>query len=55
MEKYLIYKLVSPSGKMYIGQTNNFDGRMIEHKSNAKWRKSKLYNSIRKYGWDKFY
>ena len=47
MEEHIIYKLVSPHGKVYIGQTNNFNGRMAEHKSNSKWRKTKLYNSIR--------
>ena len=51
---HYIYKLKSPNGKIYIGQTNNFSGRMAEHKSNSKWRKTKLYNSIRKYGWEAF-
>jgi group I intron endonuclease len=54
MEEYVIYKLTSPNEKVYIGQTNNFNGRMAEHKSNSKWRKTKLYNCIRKYGWDMF-
>jgi group I intron endonuclease len=54
MDIHYIYKLTSPNGKIYIGQTNNFNGRLAEHKSNAKWRKTKLYNSIRKYGWDNF-
>jgi group I intron endonuclease len=51
---HYIYKLTSPNGKIYIGQTNNFNGRMAEHKSNSKWRKNKLYNNIRKYGWENF-
>jgi group I intron endonuclease len=54
MDNHYIYKLTSPNGKIYIGQTNNLDGRLAEHKSNSKWRKTKLYNSIRKYGWDNF-
>lgn len=50
----VIYKISSPKGKVYIGRTNNFDGRMAEHKCNALTKKSKnsLYKAIRKYGWD---
>jgi len=50
--EYVIYKLTSPNGKVYIGQTNNFNQRMIEHKNCKK--KNKLYNNIRKYGWENF-
>lgn len=49
---YCVYKLTSPNGKVYIGQTNNFNQRMIEHKNCKK--KNKLYNCIRKYGWENF-
>ena len=50
----VIYKISSPKGKVYIGRTNNFDGRMAEHKCNAFTKKSKnsLHKAIRKYGWD---
>ena len=50
----VIYKISSPKGKVYIGRTNNFDGRMAEHKCSALTKKSKnsLYKAIRKYGWD---
>ncbi len=50
----VIYKISSPKGKVYIGRTNNFNGRMIEHKHCALTKKSKnsLYKAIRKYGWD---
>lgn len=56
---YVIYKITnSINGKIYIGMTNNFEQRMREHKSNAKSDKykykSRLYNSIRKYGWENF-
>jgi group I intron endonuclease len=54
MVEYVIYKLTSPHGKVYIGQTNNFNGRMAEHKCNGNKGKNKLYNSIKKYGWDNF-
>ena len=50
----IIYKISSPKGKVYIGRTNNFNGRMAEHKCNAltKQHKNSLYKAIRKYGWD---
>jgi group I intron endonuclease len=50
----MIYKISSPKGKVYIGRTCNFNGRMAEHKHNALTKKSKnsLYKAIRKYGWD---
>jgi group I intron endonuclease len=50
----VIYKISSPNGKVYIGRTNNFDGRMAEHKCSALTKKANnsLYRAIRKYGWD---
>lgn len=50
----VIYKIVSPIGKVYIGRTNDFDCRMSSHKCNAitKNLKNSLYKAIRKYGWD---
>ena len=52
-----IYKITSPSGKNYVGRTNNFQNRMTEHKSEAFRETSRkshfpLYKSIRKYGWE---
>ncbi len=53
----LIYKISSPSGKNYIGQTvQTFDRRMIVHKSAAKNVDKKdgcraLNSAIRKYEW----
>jgi group I intron endonuclease len=54
--EHVIYKLTSPSGKMYIGRTRNFNTRMADHKHNAlvKNQKNSLYKAIRKYGWDTF-
>lgn len=45
--------------KKYIGQTNNFQKRMIGHRSDANNPKSHSYTyplsyAIRKYGWDNF-
>jgi group I intron endonuclease len=45
-----IYKITSPTGKIYIGQSCNIDRRMIEHKYNSKTKNLKLYSSLRKYG-----
>ena len=45
--------MTSPSGKVYIGQTNNVYRRMVEHKRNSD-RNTKLYSSIRRYGIESF-
>ena len=52
----IIYKLTSPTNKVYIGRTNDFNRRMIEHKKSAFTDKlpNTLYKAIRKYGWDNF-
>ena len=50
---YLIYKHTSPSGKSYIGITNNYQRRCNEHKSN-KGCCVAFNNAIQKYGWDYF-
>jgi len=50
MENSGIYKIISPSNKVYIGQSNNISRRIIEHKYNSKTKNLKLYASIRKYG-----
>ena len=49
-----LYKLVSPSGGVYIGQTNDFKGRMSKHKYRSDISNLPLYNAIRKYGWENF-
>jgi len=55
MDTQYIYKLTSPSGKVYIGRTDNFDRRMIEHKAGSKKILHRsLYKAIRKYGWESF-
>ena len=56
----VIYKITNlKNQKVYIGQTNNFDARMRNHKSCAFNPKAKeyglhLYYAIRKYGWESF-
>ncbi len=50
-----IYKITSPSGKIYIGQSVDCHERFLQHKSNARRRVQKnikLYNSISKNGWE---
>lgn len=50
-----LYKLTSPSGKVYIGISIDVKKRWGEHKSAANCGvQGALYNAIRKYGWDKF-
>lgn len=53
----VIYKIESPNKKVYIGRANDFNRRMIEHKSNSSKKYGEKYNyalykAIRKYGWD---
>ena len=45
-----VYKVTSPSGKIYIGQSSNIHRRMIEHLSDSKNIVNKFYSSIKKYG-----
>jgi|LakMenE18May11ns_1017448.scaffolds.fasta_scaffold9649245_2 group I intron endonuclease len=50
MNNYCVYKITFPNNKLYIGLTNNFIHRMVQHKSNKK--QGKLSNAIKKYGFD---
>ena len=45
-----IYKITSPTGKIYIGQTNNYKKRMNLYKILHCRTQHKLYNSLKKYG-----
>lgn len=51
-KEFVIYKFTSPSGKSYVGQTNDYARRMQQHKSTKACRG--LSNAIAKYGWDSF-
>lgn len=44
--QYVLYKAISPSGRIYVGITNNFKRRMKEHLS-SKWP---FGHALRKYG-----
>lgn len=47
-----IYKITSPSGKIYICQTTNFTKRKNYYKNGAKPYQIRIYNSLQKYGYD---
>lgn len=46
-----IYKITSPKGLVYIGQSINIFKRLYSYKKNLSKSQRKLYNSINKYGW----
>lgn len=48
-----IYKITSPSGKIYIGQSINIENRKKEHKYLCNKKGKKLQSSYIKYGFDK--
>lgn len=50
--KFLIYKYTSPSGKSYIGQTNNLTRRSNKHRTSESCRA--FAAAISCYGWDAF-
>ena len=45
-----IYKITSPSSKIYIGQTNNFKKRFEVYKNKRCFSQPRLYSSFLKYG-----
>jgi group I intron endonuclease len=45
-----IYKIQSPSGKKYIGQSVNIEERWRKYKKLSCKRQPKIYNSLKKYG-----
>lgn len=49
-----IYKLTSPSGKSYIGQTINFNKRMLCYRGVKCCDQLLIYRAIKKYGWKSF-
>jgi group I intron endonuclease len=55
MDIYSIYKITNTiNEKIYIGFTNNFERRIVEHTRNSRKLNSHLYYAIKKYGIDKF-
>lgn len=51
---YSIYKLTSPSGKSYIGQTIDYQRRMREYLLAPVRYKTKIFKAIRKYKFESF-
>lgn len=51
---YFIYKLTAPNGKVYIGQAININRRFSSYRNLNCKNQPKLFNSIKKYGWDNF-
>lgn len=49
-----IYKLTSPSGKCYIGQTRRLNKRMNSYKRHACKSQQKLFHALNKYGFENF-
>jgi group I intron endonuclease len=47
-----IYKITSPSGKIYIGQTFNFERRMSSYRSGYCKNQKILFRSLIKYGFE---
>ena len=47
-----IYRITSPTGKVYIGQSRNIFHRMYNYKNGHVNRQPGIYSSIKKYGWD---
>lgn len=49
-----IYKLTSPTGKVYIGRTTDFKRRMRQYTHKSRATDSPIYIEINKYGFDQF-
>lgn len=49
----VVYKITSPSGKIYIGSTINWRERLASYKRLDCKQQLKLFNSLKKYGPDK--
>ena len=47
-----IYKIINPKGKIYIGQSIDIDRRFNEYKKLQCNQSKKIYNSLKKYGWE---
>jgi len=47
-----IYKITSPTKRIYIGQSVNIEKRFIDYKKSLKRQQIRLYNSIKKYGYN---
>ena len=48
-----IYKITSPSKKVYIGQSIDIENRLNEYRLLRCKKQPRLYSSLKKHGWDK--
>ena len=54
MDKFVIYKHTSPSGKVYIGITSQNPERRWRSDGSGYRGNTHFYNAIKKYGWENF-
>jgi len=47
-----IYKITSPTNKVYIGQATNIERRKQEYELLKVFQQPRIFNSIKKYGWE---
>lgn len=47
-----VYMITNPNGKLYVGSTVNFERRRANYKRYRCKDQPKLYNSLKKYGWE---
>lgn len=47
-----VYKIISPSGRVYVGSTTNKARRFREYKNLSIPRQHKLLSSLKKYGFE---
>lgn len=52
MRKAWVYKITSPSGKVYVGSTINLVRRISEYKRSHSKKQYKIFRSIKKYGYE---
>lgn len=52
MQKGFIYKIVNPTGNVYIGQTKNIKDRLKRYEGLRCKNQKKLYNSFKKHGFE---
>lgn len=52
IRSWAIYKITSPTGRLYIGKTSDFTGRMASYKRGKAQSQKLLFKSLTKYGFD---
>ena len=54
MRNVFIYLITNPVGKFYVGSTVNLKDRVYRYKTLRVKSQVKIFNSLKKYGWDNF-